>query len=195
LVRKWRINKHELLLQELPTQDYEIIRYNLAPTGVRLTLPANSIHKLFSLQHAESIRIEAVGGRKARDFSEDEPRLYSVKARFVFQVEDQEKGLQLCEERIFLMSARSEEDAKHQAMRQFRKEGSPSLTVTGHFCRWHFDQILDVCEPVETSFDPAGTEVYYEYRNRLMRPANEWHPRRKPSKSNVLGTLKSAHKR
>jgi len=194
LLRQWRVTKHSLLIRDLPCRDYEVVRYNSAPVGVRVTLPAHSVHKLFGLRHAESVRIEAVSGRKCRQTPEEEPRLYAVKARFAFQVEGQTKGLQLCEERIFLMSARSEEDAKRLATREFRQEGSPSLTVSGHFCRWHFDQILDVCEPIETSFNPAGTEVYYEYRKRRMRPANEWHPKRTPNKGHALATRRDARK-
>lgn len=178
LVRLWRITKHRRLLQELPFRKYEVIRFNSAPVGIRLTIPADSVHKLFHLRHAESIRIETVSGRRRTETANKEPRLYAVKARIVFQDEGMTKGLQICEERIFLLTAKSEKDARRRATREFRQEGSPSLTVSGHFHRWQFEKILDVCEPLETSFNPSGTEVYYTYRKRRMRPENEWHPNR-----------------
>jgi hypothetical protein len=31
---------------------------------------------------------------------------------------------------------------------------------------------------VDRSFDPTGTEVYYKYHKRRIRPQNEWHPNR-----------------
>lgn len=102
--------------------------------------------------------------------------------------------MQLCEERIFLLSAVSAADAKRRAAREFRRQDTLYLTVSGHFCRWHFEQPLDVCEPLETSFDPAGTEVYYTYRNRRMRPAHEWHPQGRPNKGHALDARKDARK-
>ena len=194
IVRQWQAVKHGQLIRELPCQEYEVVRYNSVPVGVRVTVPADSVHKLFGLRNAESIRIEAIGGRKRRQTLKEESRLYAVKARFVYQTEGQTTGLQLCEERIFLMSAKSEEHARHRATREFRQEESLFLTVSGHFCRLRFDQILDVCEPLETSFDPAGTEVYYKYRKRRMRPANEWHPKGRPNKGHALGAQKDARK-
>lgn len=178
LVRLWQITKHRRLLQELPFREYEVIRFNSGPVGLRLTIPADSVHKLFRLRHAESIRIKTVSGRRRTETASEALRLYAVKARIAYQAEGLTKGLQLCEERIFLLTAKSEKDARRHATREFRREGSPSLTMSGHFHRWQFEKILDVCEPLETSFDPRGTEVYYTYRKRSMRPENEWHPNR-----------------
>jgi hypothetical protein len=177
----------------LPFENYEVIRFNSAPVGVRLTIPAQSVHKLFNLRHAESIRIQAIKGLKIKNTSKS-PRLFAVKARLVFQLEGQTKGLQHCEERIFLISAKSEEDAKRRATRKFRQEESPSLTVSGHCYRWHFEKIIDVCEPIEESFNPAGTEVYYNYRNRRLRPEYEWHPKRESNKDHALGVKRKKRK-
>jgi len=193
LVRQWRVDKHRQLICELPFENYEVIRFNSAPVGVRLTIPAQSVHKLFNLRHAESIRIQAIKGLKIKNTSKS-PRLFAVKARLVFQLEGQTKGLQHCEERIFLISAKSEEDAKRRATRKFRQEESPSLTVSGHCYRWHFEKIIDVCEPIEESFNPAGTEVYYNYRNRRLRPEYEWHPKRESNKDHALGVKRKKRK-
>lgn len=191
LVRQWRVAKHQNLLRELPFRKYKIVRSNSAPIGVRLTVPAHSVQRLFRLRHAESIRIERISGRKrARTLSEE--RLYAVKAQLAFQLEGQTRGLQLCEERIFLLSARSERDARRRATREFRLEGFPSLTVSGHFHRCHFERILDVCEPIETSFNPAGTEVYYNYRWRRMVRAREWHPKRRAEQDGAADPRKDA---
>lgn len=185
LIREWREDKHRRLVRELPTREYETIRFNRAPVGVRVVLPANSIHRLFNLRHAESVRIEAIAGRKPRRTQTEKPRLFAVKARFSFQVEGQTKGTQLHEERIFVLVAKSETTAKRLATKTFRGEESPSLLVSGRYSRWHFEEILEVCESVDGEFNPRGTEVYYSYRSRRMRPENEWHPlrnRTKPSR-------------
>jgi hypothetical protein len=134
-VRSWRVKEHGRLVRQLPTRDYETIRYNRAPVGVRLVIPASSVQKLFALRNAESVRIEAVAGRKPRVVAANGPRLYAVKARFVFQVEGQTKGTQLCEERVFALVARSEEHARRRAAAIFRAEESPSLLVSGRFAR------------------------------------------------------------
>lgn len=184
-VRQWRIEEYSRLVRELQCEKYQTVRFNLAPIGVRIKTPANQLHKLFVLRHAESVRIEAVDGRRPRRAEAAGPRLYAVKARFTFQVEGQTRGLQLCEERIHVLTAKSEADARRSAVRVLRAEESPSLLASGRFSRWHFDGILDVCEPVDHKFDLHGTEVYYEYRKRRIRRENEWHPAGK-SRTKVL---------
>ena len=80
-----------------------------------------------------------------------------------------------------MVLARSEKEAQKKAMREFREYESPRLTVTGHFFRWGFEQILDIIDIGWDTIDPDGTEVYSELRKRRMKPKFEWHPTRERS--------------
>jgi len=180
-VRQWRIAKHRRLLKELSCEGHKVVMFNRAPIGVLLSVRADALHALRTLRHAESIRIESISGLKPRRDSKEPARMYSVKARFIFQTEGQTHGMQLTEDRIFVLSARSEAEAKRNATKVFRQEGSPSLTMSGHFHRWHFDRILDTCEPIETRFNPMGTEIYYEYHNRRVRRSSQWLTKQPPN--------------
>jgi hypothetical protein len=85
--------------------------------------------------------------------------------------------MQLVEDRIILMQAGSESEARRRAERQFRTEGFPVLNSDGYFRRWAFQHILEVCEPADTEWSPKGTEAYYQIRNRRMKRQYEWHPK------------------
>jgi hypothetical protein len=176
LVRQWRRKEHARLCREIPFEDYTVRRFNGAPIGVSLTVPASSVHMLFRLRHAESVRIIGITGLERRQPKEKISRLYAVKARFAFQAEGRRNGMQLYEDRIVVISATSEKEAEKRATRQFTSEGSPCLPTSGHFFRWAFEGVLDVCEAPDSEWNPQGTAVHYEYRRRRMRLESEWHP-------------------
>ena len=82
--------------------------------------------------------------------------------------------MQIVEDRIILLEARTESDAKRRAERQCRSDVFPTMNGSGYFWRWGFQGVLDVCESTDRHWMPTGTEAFYEIRNRRMKPAHEW---------------------
>ena len=181
LVHQWRVRAHEKLRKEIPVENLAAISFNNDPVGFRFIIAAKEVGKLFSLRHAESIRIKAIKGIRCKARREHDSRYYAVKARFAIQVEEQTTGMQTYEDRILLVNASSEKEAKKLAMREFREYETPTLSTTGHFYRWGFEKILDIYETFDTAIDANGTEVYSELKDRRMKPEYEWHPEKRPA--------------
>lgn len=180
-IRDWQMSELKKLRRETPFADQEVIRRGRDIVCLRLTLPASGVHRLLKLKHADGLRIVTVSGvrrRKGRRAPKATARLFAVMARFSEQLEGQTKGSQLCEERIYLLMAKSERDARHRAEREFRQEVFPVLGRSGYFHRRAYEGIVDVCEPFEELFSAKGTEVYYRYEERPVRRKDEWHPGR-----------------
>src|SRR2546425_10011358 len=45
LVRQWRAREYAKLCREMPFNDYGMMRFNGAPSGLRITVPARSVHR------------------------------------------------------------------------------------------------------------------------------------------------------
>jgi len=176
LVRQWLRSRYAALRKELPVENIEVIKLNMAPVGIRLTLPAKSIKQLRRLRNADTIRICSIKGIRLKNSTQVRSRLYAVTGRMVFQVEGQTRGSQLCEERITAVTAYSERDARARVARIMNAESSPYLLVSGYFGRWSFEGISDVCECPDEKFFSKSTEVFYRYRKRRVNAKNEWHP-------------------
>jgi hypothetical protein len=177
LVHGWRVRQHKRLCAEVSPRDVEVFYYNGDPVGLRATVDAKEVARVARLSCVESMRILRIPGlRRKRVGVWREPRWFSVKALFAIQYEGQTRGLQTYEDRIVLVQARSEREARKKAMREFRQYEAPSLTVTGHFFRSCLEKILDVYDLSSDTIDPAGTEVYSEFKDRRMKPEYEWHP-------------------
>ena len=176
LVHRWRVRAHARLGREIPFANLAAIYFNDDPIGFRFTVTAREVGRLFSLRHAESIRIKAIKGLRRKAMQAHNSRFYAVKARFAVQVEERTRGMQTYEDRILLVKATSESEAKKLAMREFREYETPALTTTGHFYRWGFEKVLGIYETFDNTVDPNGTEVYSELKQRRIKPEYEWHP-------------------
>lgn len=177
LVRQWHRRSCAALRKELAVNELEVMVLDRAPIGVRLTLPAQSIDRLRRVRNAGAITVRAIKGIRVKRCRRAQSRLYAVTAQMVFQVEDQTCGTQLCEERITIVVARSERDARARVVRIMSAESSPYLLISGHFGRWSFEGITDVCECPDDTFAYKNTEVFYRYKKRRVNAKNEWHPR------------------
>lgn len=176
LVHAWRVKKYDRLRAEVPfaSDAYERIEFNGDPVGMRVTAPAATIGKLSRLQHAQSVQVKGIHGRRARRPRRASEQLYAVKARFVTQVEGQRTGLQEIEDRIIVVMASSRARAELQVRRLCAKDEGVTLLTSGHFRRRVFEKVLDVCEAPDDAFDPAGTEVYYEFAKRRLARRDAW---------------------
>lgn len=176
LVHQWRRRKYTALRKALAVKSLDVIKLNMTPAGVRLTLPAKSIERLCRIRKIGVIRICSVEGIREKNLTQVKSRLYGVTGSMVFQVEGQTRGTQLCEERITIVPACSERDACARVGRIMRAESHPYLLESGHFGRWSFEGVTDVCECPDEEFSSKSMEVFYRYKKRRVNIKNEWHP-------------------
>jgi hypothetical protein len=178
-IHRWRQRQLEHLLLEQRFSGYKVLRRGRDPIGLRVIVPARAVVQLLKSKYAGHITVRSVTGLRPRAAqtrrAAASPRLYGVKALFPLQWEGQRRGMQLVESRIILMFARSEFEARRRVERQCSSDVFPTLNPTGHFYRWAFQGVVDVCESTDRSWAPTGTEAYYEIRNRRMKRAYEWH--------------------
>lgn len=186
-VRQWRIRQHERLLAALRPYDSEPLYFNGDPVGVRVTLPAKDIRRILGKAPVDFVRIVRIKGRPRKRGTRRTAGWFAVKARFAVQIEGQTKGMQTCEERIVLVTARSFAEAERKAMREFRRYEAPSLTTVGHFCRSAFEAIVDIQNVYENAIDPDGTEVFSELKQRRMKPGYEWNGHESTGKTQGRG--------
>jgi len=178
LVHAWRVKEYDRLRGEVrfPTCSYEGLEFNGDPVGMVVTAPAATIPMLVQLKHAESVEVRGIPGRRAQRPRRQREGLYAVKARFVTQVEGQSTGLQEIEDRIVVVVASSRARAERQVGRVCAADQGVILLTSGHFRRRVFEGVLEVCEAPDAEFNPAGTEVYCEYKRRRLAGRGAWRP-------------------
>lgn len=105
---------------------------------------------------------------------------YSLKVRFVVQVENRVKGLQTFEERILLVQAETEEEAKAKVSQSFSDYEKPYLNPYGERVRWKFEEFIGIYELNYDSLDVIlenlqnGIELYSELKQRRMNLKRAW---------------------
>jgi hypothetical protein len=176
---EWYRRAFERLVRRWPSDRVEAIGGSRAPRSVRSTVAARDLPKVLSLPDVQYVWIESIPGiRKKR--RPREKQLVAVEVRLVFQLEGQTRGLQRYEDRVVVVEAFSERQAERQVRRTLRDlEEPPYLNRDGTMARWHLERTLNVWTAF-SKFDPEGTEVYYRFRDRRMKPEYEWHPLRRP---------------
>jgi len=123
--------------------------------------------------------IEQVAGRTRRLLPID-PSLYAIRVRIAIQVEDQKRGMQLFEDRILVVKARSESEARKKLSKHWREYARPYLNREGKLVRRQLEEILEVFSAYPANWDDQWIDVYSSLGRRRMRSEFEWHPRRKP---------------
>lgn len=68
----------------------------------------------------------------------------------------------LFEDRIILVRARSDEQARIKALESARREDTSVETVSGRRVRWQTDEVLEVCTLLDDVISD-GSEVYHAY--------------------------------
>ncbi len=176
-----RILREELgalkrFLQDIP---FERIGSAVRPGGAKVNLPLDQAGKLLQETFVGHIWVDAIEGlEKKEPEPEPEPVFWSIKARFAIQIEAEESGLQKYEDRIMLIRALDEEDARKKLLKAFESYAEPYLGATGRLVRWKFETFLDAyCTSVHSVDDfsgEAGVEVFSELRNRKLKPEHVW---------------------
>lgn len=96
----------------------------------------------------------------------------------MIQVEGRRRGLLDCEDRIVLVRAWNEADARRRCQKEFDRYGRPYLGATNLLVRWRFEDVTDVYSLAPFRMDDPVIEVYSKPRRRRLRPGDVWRPRR-----------------
>jgi hypothetical protein len=171
--------KYQALKAALPPGPFEKLGSHYRPAGIRRRLPVRQLPALLGLTAVEGIWVEEIVGLVPRPPAA-EPKCWSIKARFAVQMEQQTTGLQLVEERILLIAAPDEEEARRRLRPTFAGYAQPYLNSAGYLVRWQFEAFLDAYEvaagPLAELLGPEGLEVFSQTSRRQLMPARAWHP-------------------
>ncbi|GAB2953406.1 hypothetical protein GCM10027048_18210 [Hymenobacter coalescens] len=170
---------YQRLRAALPAGELELTGTPRRPTGVRLRLPLDELPRLLEQDFIGSILVQDIVGM-ARVKQEAGPRFWCVEARFAVQIENATKGLQLYEDRMLLVQAASEVEAKQKLMTGFEGYAKPYLNNSGQLVRWQFESFLDTysldVHSASEFTNEQGVEVFSRLKRRRLRPDGEWHP-------------------
>ena len=137
--------KYQALKAALPPGPFEKIGSHYRPAGIRRRLPLRQLPALLGLAAVEDIWVEEIEGLAPRPPVAD-PKCWSIKVRFAVQIEHETTGLQLVEERILLIAALDEEEARRKLRPTFAGYAEPYLNPDGYLVRWQFEAFLDAYE-------------------------------------------------
>ncbi len=140
-------------------------------------VPAKSVAELSKLPNVGSVWVRKIQGLRRRRQSTAQLEWFAVWGRVAIQVEGQVSGYQTVEDRVLLVKASSERDAKRRLVKEWKSYAEPYLNSEGYMVRWLLEEVLDVYALMDEEIDENGTEVYSRLRNRRMRPEYQWHPR------------------
>lgn len=171
--------KYQALKAALPPGPFEKLGTHYRPVGIRRRLSARQLPALLAQPAVEGVWLEKIEGL-APLARAAEPTCWSIKARFAVQVEHETTGLQLVEERILLVAALHEEDARQKLLLTFARYAEPYLNAAGLLVRWQFEEFLDAYEveagPLAALLSAEGLEVFSTTSHRRLTPAQAWQP-------------------
>jgi hypothetical protein len=102
---------------------------------------------------------------------------YSIEAEFIAQIEGQTKGFQTHERTVIIVKENTEKRAKQKAMKEFRLKEAIYLNTDYKMVRWAFQRIIGISNLyVIRGCDLDGEEVFYEWKEKRIKPELEWHP-------------------
>jgi hypothetical protein len=147
----------------------------MRPGGVNVQLPLNRLPTLLALPEVGSIVIAAIANRERRE-EPDEPTFWAVEARFAVQVEGETTGRQMFEDRMMVVKAQDEEDARRKLLLEFARYAEPCLGGGGRLVRFQFEKFLRADWLNFASLEAAeeGFEVFSTLKYRQLRPGMEW---------------------
>jgi len=170
--------KYQALKAALPPGPFEKVGPHYRPAGMR-RLPVRQLPALLELAAVEGIWVEEIEGLAPRP-PVAEPKCWSIKARFAVQVAHKTTGRQLVEERILLIAALDEEEARCKLRPTFATYAEPYLNSAGCLVRWQFEEFLAAYEvaagPLAGLLSPEGLEIFSQTSRRRLTPERAWYP-------------------
>lgn len=136
------------------------------------TLPARAVRSVAGTPGVHVYVKDIRGLRRKR--SRRATGWFCVWGRVALQVEGKSRGMIDIEDRLVLVKAPNEQQAKARLSRYWREYSKPYLNNRGELIRWKFEEVGDVYELLEEEIDPSGTEVYSRLVQRRMRAEDRW---------------------
>lgn len=178
-IDKLHRRNQQRLLALLPAAELEPTGTARRPTGVKTRLPLHELPQLLALEFVDGITIDDIAGMEPQPVP-DKLAFWSVEARFAVQIEGETTGLQLYEDRLLIILADSEAEAKRKLTASFAAYAKPYLNSAGRLVRWQFEAFLDVYRAEAYSLSDfasdQGVEAFSRLRRRRLRPDQQWQP-------------------
>jgi hypothetical protein len=125
------------------------------------------------------VTIEAIEGLTCQEIA-SEPSFWCIQARFAVQIENKTTGMQMYEDRLLVIRALTEEEAKQKLLPSFEAYAEPYLNSAGLLVRWQFERFTDsYCfdiQDVDAFLSEHGVEVFSTLNNRRLRAGMDWQP-------------------
>lgn len=149
------------------------------PTGLAASLPLAQLPLLVQQPFVSGVTIEAIEGLTCQETA-PEPSFWCIQARFAIQIENKTKGMQKYEDRLLVIRALTEEEAKQKLLPSFEAYAEPYLNSAGLLVRWQFEAFTDsYCldiQGVDAFLGGQGVEVFSNLNNRRLRAGMDWQP-------------------
>lgn len=143
------------------------------------TVPARMVRVVAKAPQVRNVTLSAIDGRRKRH-SVRALSWYCVCGVVAVQIEDHKDGMITVEDRLVVVKAFDDNDAKRRLQRHWSAYATPYLNTAGELVRWQLIDVQGVYELNDDTFDPRGTEVFSRLRSVRRRPEHRWYPRRKP---------------
>ncbi|WP_198172959.1 DUF4288 domain-containing protein [Hymenobacter ginkgonis] len=125
------------------------------------------------------VTIEAIEGLTCQETA-PEPSFWCIQARFAIQIENKTNGMQKYEDRLLVIRAPTEEEAKQKLLPSFEAYAEPYLNSAGLLVRWQFEVFTDSyyldIQEVDAFLGGQGVEVFSTLNNRRLRTGMNWQP-------------------
>jgi hypothetical protein len=170
---------YQRLVALLPGTSFIRLGSRNRPTGLAASLPLAQLSLLVQQPFVSEVTIETIEGLTCQERA-PEPSFWCIQARFAIQIENETKGMQKYEDRLLVIRALTEEEAKQKLLPSFEAYAEPYLNSAGLLVRWQFEDFTDsYCldiQTVDTFLSEQGVEVFSTLNNRRLRAGMEWQP-------------------
>lgn len=167
------------LIALLPDTDFTRIGSRIRPTGIAAKLRLNQLLHLLQQPCVGGITIQSIENLTPKK-AVPKPLFWSIQARFAIQVENETTGMQRFENRLLLIRAPTEEEAKQKLLRSFEVYAEPYLNSAGLLVRWQFEAFTDsYCLDINSSeelLSEQGVEIFSTLGKRRLRLGMGWKP-------------------
>ena len=140
-------------------------------------VPARMVRVVAKAPEVRNVTLSAIDGRRKRH-SVRAPSWYCVWGVVAVQIEDHKDGMITVEDRLVVVKALDDNDAKRRLQRHWSAYATPYLNSAGELVRWQLIDVQGVFELSDDTFDPRGTEVFSRLRSVRRLPEHRWCPRR-----------------
>lgn len=180
-IREIRRRQRENLKSFISTikNDFIKIGRKINPSGLELDCNKSELLKFNKDRRIDNISIINL----EKDYDSDiEPfeLYYTFIVRFAIQIENKTKGLQNYEDRVLIMKAFSEDEAKKKLKKGFKTYEKPYLNSFGELVRWKFEEFLDSYATCYSSLEDMlsseneGIEIFSRIKSRRLNNNRTW---------------------